>query len=230
MRENGISKRLQLVADFLPPAAKFADIGSDHAYLPVYVCSRDNQAQAIAGELNEGPYQSAKKNVQSFGLSGQIEVRKGDGLAVLNEKEVDQLVIAGMGGSLIADILNSGKNKLSSVDRIIAQPNVDAKSIRVWFQDNGYLLAGEKIIEESGHIYEILMAERKESVSPLTDKELLCGPFLLKEKSPAFVEKWKSELLKRERALTEMKKASNPDTAKMAQFSEEINLIKEVLA
>src|SRR5699024_6975282 len=107
-QKNNFSNRLKTIASFLSTGTFFADIGTDHAYLPCYVCLNDKQARAIAGEVNEGPYQSACETVRSHHLTEQIEVRKGDGLHVLKQDPVDELVIAGMGGALITNILNNG--------------------------------------------------------------------------------------------------------------------------
>src|SRR5690625_254647 len=96
-----LSKRLTTIATFLPSGAYFADIGSDHAYLPCYVCIHDKEARAIAGEVNEGPYNSACETVKAYELNNQIEVRLGDGLHVIDNEQIKQVVIAGMGGSLI---------------------------------------------------------------------------------------------------------------------------------
>ncbi|SDN08671.1 tRNA (adenine(22)-N(1))-methyltransferase [Sediminibacillus halophilus] len=229
MNERLVSNRLQCVASFLPKGALFADIGSDHAYLPVYVCHLDKQATAIAGEINEGPYQSAKSTVVEEGLTDRIEVRKGDGLAVISANEVNQVVIAGMGGSLISAILQEGKEKLAGVGQIIAQPNVEARAVRVWLQDNGYRLNGEAILEEAGHRYEVISAISSDITYSMTETELLLGPYLMKEKSDPFQRKWKLEIEKRERVLKQMKKAKSPDEKKMETFRHEIELIKEVL-
>ncbi|QTM99851.1 tRNA (adenine(22)-N(1))-methyltransferase TrmK [Sediminibacillus dalangtanensis] len=229
MNERLVSDRIQCIASFLPRGALFADIGSDHAYLPVYVCHMDEQAKAIAGEINEGPYQSAKSTVAEEGLTDRIEVRKGDGLAVISANEVNQVVIAGMGGSLISTILEKGKEKLAGVGQIIAQPNVEARAVRVWLQENGYRLNGEAIIEEAGHIYEVISAISSNIAYSMTETELLLGPYLMKEKSDPFQRKWKMELEKRERVIKQMKKAKYPDVKKMEIFRHEIKLIKEVL-
>ncbi|MBM7569640.1 tRNA (adenine(22)-N(1))-methyltransferase [Aquibacillus albus] len=233
MNEIMLSDRLQMIASFLPEEAIFADIGSDHAYLPCYVCLNNLSAKAIAGEVNDGPYQRAKRTVESFNLMDRIDVRKGDGLSVLQEDEVAQLVIAGMGGSLISHILETGKDKLGSVERIIAQPNMDAMAIRKWFHLNNFELINEKIIEEDGHIYEILIADKGIPDIPYSEdfiqNEFLFGPFLLQEKSEPFKQKWVIEKEKRERAVSQMKKAKSPDYQKISQFESEIQLIQEVL-
>ncbi|WP_337018450.1 tRNA (adenine(22)-N(1))-methyltransferase TrmK [Oceanobacillus massiliensis] len=228
-----LSDRLVQVASFLPKGAFFADIGSDHAYLPCYVCLQDATARAIAGEINEGPYNSAKTTIENYNLDEQVEVRLGDGLEILNKDETDQIVIAGMGGALIRSILEDGKSKLSSTKRIIAQPNVDARNVRKWFLDNGFRLTDETILKENGHIYEILVADRKIDNSPYSDssreKQLLFGPLLLKYRSAVFMEKWQLEYEKLTRVVAQMRNANVPDTSKIKQYERELAWIEEVI-
>ena len=236
MEQNSVklSQRLIHVASFLPNGAKFADIGSDHAYLPCYVCLKDNTATAIAGEVNEGPYQSARKSVRKRGLEKRIDVRLGNGLEVLNEDDqVEQIVIAGMGGALIAQILEEGKGQLADVKRIIAQPNIDARQVRIWLNENGFHLSDEQIIDEKGHIYEILVADRNADspyIHTLAQKQLLFGPFLLENKTEAFVQKWHQEKYKLNAVIEQMKQATLPNIGKINQFTEELTWIKEEIA
>ncbi|MCA1009704.1 tRNA (adenine(22)-N(1))-methyltransferase [Halobacillus halophilus] len=231
MNVNQLSKRLTNVALKLPRGAFFADIGSDHAYLPCYVCLNDPSAKAIAGEVNHGPYKSAWKEVENHDLEGRIDVRLGNGLHVLNNNEVRQVVIAGMGGPLIRDILESGKEKLSETERIIAQPNIDARSVRQWFFRNGYDLVDEVILEENGHIYEILVGDRGEPAasydSSQLEKQLWLGPHLLKKAEEVFLRKCKMELEKKEYVLSQVKQASVVNEEKILQLQKEISWLKE---
>ncbi|UOR12288.1 tRNA (adenine(22)-N(1))-methyltransferase [Halobacillus amylolyticus] len=233
MNGTQLSLRLKKVAEYLPQAAYFADIGSDHAYLPCYVCLHDRHARAVAGEVNNGPYQSALKEVDTHQLNDQIDVRLGDGLDVLINNEVEQVVIAGMGGPLIRDILESGKDKLSSVSKIIVQPNIDARSIRRWFYDNQYQLVHEAILEENGHIYEVLAAEKGDPEhiyqQESFEKQLWLGPWLMKERSPVFRKKWKEEKSKKERIVHQIRCSKQPDEKKIQLFQKELVWLKEVL-
>ncbi|GAB3050964.1 tRNA (adenine(22)-N(1))-methyltransferase TrmK [Virgibacillus ainsalahensis] len=228
-----LSHRLQKVASYLPKGAFFADIGSDHAYLPCYVCSEDQTAKAIAGEINVGPFNSAVATVNSYGLFNNVEVRLGNGLHVLHPNEVEQVIIAGMGGSLIQDILEEGKANLGKVNRIIAQPNVDARNVRRWFWAQGYGITNEAIIEENGHIYEIIIGD-KDGVIPVyeeekTEKDLLFGPLLLQNKSDVFHKKWKHEYKKLKRVIEQMNHARVKNIDKIKRFEKELQWIEEVL-
>ncbi|ARI77037.1 tRNA (adenine(22)-N(1))-methyltransferase [Halobacillus mangrovi] len=233
MNVNSLSQRLYKVAAYLPEGSHFADIGSDHAYLPCYVCLQDKTARAVAGEVNQGPYESAKNEVTSHSLQDRIDVRLGNGLEVLEVNEVNQIVIAGMGGPLIRDILEAGKEKLGAVQRIIVQPNIDSRSIRRWFLNNGYSLVEESILEESGHIYEILVAEQGDPEQPYDkkqiEKELWLGPYLLKQGGETFWKKCQEELDKKRYVLEQMKKASSVDQDKVDGINNEIIWLKEVL-
>lgn len=228
-----LSDRLQLVASYLPLGSHFADIGSDHAYLPCYVCSQDKTAKAIAGEINKGPFNSAVETVHYYGLTDTVEVRLGNGLHVLNNNDqIKQLVIAGMGGSLIKAILEEGKSRLGMIQRIIVQPNVDARSVRKWFIEHGFTITNESIMEERGHIYEIIVADRdgmNPYINTIKDKQLLFGPILLKDKSEVFHRKWQQEYEKLQRVIEQMKQAKQENVEKKKLFDIELQWIREVL-
>ncbi|UOQ47427.1 tRNA (adenine(22)-N(1))-methyltransferase TrmK [Gracilibacillus caseinilyticus] len=225
-----LSKRLQVLATYLQSPVHFADIGSDHAYLPCYVCSKDLQAKAVAGEVNQGPYERAIQTVADQELADRISVRKGDGLAVISPGEVRQLTIAGMGGKLICQILNNDKDKLQGVERLILQPNVDAPLVREWLQTHQYKIVAEEIIEEDGYIYEVLISDYTGDNLYLTDKEILFGPFLLEKQNDVFRLKWKKEMDKRNYLINQMKLATTAPEAKITQLQKECRWIQEVLA
>ncbi len=230
MNDVQLSHRLRRVADFIPQGAKIADIGSDHAYLPCYLCLQGHIPYAIATEINDGPFQLAKANVRQLGLQERIDVRKGDGLKVLYEDDdVDCIVIAGMGGTLIASILDDGKEKLTSVRKLILQPNVGENLVRSWLSDNGWRIEGETILEEDGKIYEIIAASQGNAV--LSERELLFGPYLMREKNDVFRKKWTRELTNWRRIMTEMEaaKASEAVQEKRDELRRKIKMVEEVL-
>ncbi|WP_042345866.1 tRNA (adenine(22)-N(1))-methyltransferase [Bacillus massiliigorillae] len=196
MNSENLSKRLHTVVSYIPKGSVLADIGSDHAYLPCYAVYKGLVQAAIAGEVVDGPFKSAQNQVKQEGLEGFISVRKGDGLDVLNPGEATCITIAGMGGTLISNILERGKDKLEGTKRLVLQPNIQAINIRKWLIENDWILVAEEILEEDGKIYEVLVAEKDHEENPYSDNkeaELLLGPFLMKECNDVFKKKWNAE-------------------------------------
>ncbi|TLS39374.1 tRNA (adenine(22)-N(1))-methyltransferase [Pseudalkalibacillus caeni] len=233
MNEKLLSKRLQAVASYIPKGSVLADIGSDHAYLPCYAILNGLSKEAVAGEVNEGPFRSAVQQVKKSGLQEEISVRKGNGLEVISPNEVNVITIAGMGGQLIRDILKEDQTKLEGVERLILQPNVAAHLLREWLWKNGWRLIAEVILEEDGKIYEILVSEKGQSDSLYTEDtqaNLIFGPYLKSERNEAFQRKWTYEHNKRKHVLNEMKKGSKyENNEKIQDLLKEIKLIEEVL-
>ena len=229
MNAKKLSERLRTVASFVDENTILADIGSDHAYLPCYLVHEGIITKAIAGEVVKGPFESAQKQVRSEGLEENIEVRFGNGLAVISEEDnVETVTIAGMGGPLIASILETGKEKLTNVETLILQPNIHAKAIREWAMQEKWKIENEVILEEHDKIYEILVL--KKGMMNLSDKELLVGPILCKEKSPIFQKKWNNELNEWQRIVNELNKLEGPEVQqKKAELKNKITLVKELL-
>ena len=220
-----ISKRLELVASFVPQGSILLDVGSDHAYLPIELVERGQIEAAIAGEVVVGPYQSAVKNVEAHGLEEKIQVRLANGLAAFEEADqVSVITIAGMGGRLIATILEEGLDKLASVERLILQPNNREDDLRNWLQDNDFQIVAESILEEAGKFYEILVVEAGQM--KLSASDLRFGPFLSKEVSPVFIKKWQKEVTKLEFALSQIPEKNLEERQVLV---DKIQAIKEVL-
>lgn len=233
MNIDKLSKRLETVSKYIIKDSIFADIGSDHAYLPCYAINKGLAKAAIAGEIVDGPYQTALQQVKEAKLENKISVRKGDGLEVIEANEVDCITIAGMGGGLITSILEKGAERLEGVQRLILQPNIGAHHIRNWCVQNNWELINEEIIEEDEKIYEILVASKIQTNESykLTDASLLLGPFLMKEKNEAFKKKWTEELKQWKNILEKMNEAEDPDkiSERKEQLKKNIMLVKEVL-
>ena len=220
-----ISKRLELVASFVPQGAILLDVGSDHAYLPIELVERGQIEAAIAGEVVVGPFQSAVKNVEAHGLKEKIQVRLANGLAAFEEvDQVSVITIAGMGGRLIATILEEGSDKLANVESLILQPNNREDDLRIWLQDHGFQIVAESILEEAGKFYEILVVEAGQM--KLSASDVRFGPFLSKEVSPVFVQKWQKEATKLEFALSQI---PEKNLEERQILSDKIQAIKEVL-
>lgn len=220
-----LSKRLQLVRSYIADQSNVADIGADHAYLLLSLAEQGKLGKGVVGELNDGPLENARRQIERSGLSAQIDVRKGDGLAVLKPQEVDTIVLAGMGGTLIARILERGREKLVGVKRLVLQPNVGGNQVRVWADQNGWHLVAESLVEDAGILYEVIVLEPGEKPEQYIDEQftkeelLAIGPLLWQQKHPLLVKKCKSE---RESCQRIIKQLAKGKSAQALQKTEEI--------
>ncbi|QKS73209.1 tRNA (adenine(22)-N(1))-methyltransferase TrmK [Paenalkalicoccus suaedae] len=229
MSEFTLSKRLHKVSEYVL-GGTVADIGSDHAHLPVYLVKSGVCEYAIAGEVNEGPLDSAKENISKHELTCKVEARLGNGLDVLADRAADTIVIAGMGGPLISSILEHGKDHLAFVTRLVLQPNVAGDHVRGWLYSNGWKLITETILEEDGHIYEIIVAEKgEESIYQDNNREKLIwlGPYLLPEKEDAFKQKWAREKKQLYAIQSNLQHAKSDSESKLQAIAKKITWLEE---
>ena len=223
-----INKRLQLVAEYVENR-RLADIGSDHAYLPIYLAKKDKIDYAVAGEIVEGPHKVSIKNVIEENLVGTIDCRKAAGLdAIELADNIEVITICGMGGKLIAEILEKGKEKLANKPNLVLKPNVGENFVREKLQQLGYKITAENIIEEDGHIYEIIVA--KSGKMSLSEDEVNFGKYLMAEKNELFVKKQKQELSKIEYILNQLEKANEVQENKVTEFKSRYAKILEIIS
>ncbi|WP_283678788.1 tRNA (adenine(22)-N(1))-methyltransferase TrmK [Lentilactobacillus sp. Marseille-Q4993] len=231
MNSNHLSKRLATVSSYVEQGSRLADIGSDHAYLPIYLAKNHVIDFAVVGEVRQGPLNNAIHEIKLEGLESKLIPRLADGLAAIKpDDNFDAITIAGMGGSLISSILEEGKNRLRGNEKLILQPNVGSENVRTWLMNNSYEIRAEQIVEEDGHIYEIIVATKTTITPKYSEVELQFGPVLSKEKSETFIAKWQEELDRKKMALKNIESASRVDQSKVAAFSKGIELIEGVLA
>lgn len=229
--EKHLSARLACVASLVPAGARVADIGSDHAYLPAALVLDGKIDFAIAGEVVKGPYENAVHEIKDHQLEGKVIPRLADGLAAIEPADkVDTITIAGMGGSLIASILEKDKNKLTGIKRLVLQPNVGESQLRKWLMNNHYQIMTEKIIEEDNHIYEIIVAEPSVVPFRYSKYELDFGPFLLENKGPIFKKKWQEYLQREAHVIDQMQKAQQPPVKKINEINQFLSQVKEAIA
>lgn len=135
-----------------------------------------------------------------------------------------------MGGSLIASILEKGKDKLKGVKRLVLQPNVGESQLRKWLMDNRYQIMTEKIIEEDNHIYEIIVAEPSIVPFRYSQYELDFGPFLLENKGPVFKKKWQEYIQRETHVIKQMQQAQQPPVQKINELNQVLLEVKEAIA
>ncbi len=183
MSNKVLSKRLHTAAMFVSAGSIIADIGTDHAYLPIHLIKSGRCPKAIACDVKEKPLQAARKNVLANGLDSKIELRLGDGLQVLRPGEVQTAIIAGMGGNTIKQILKQSPEVLNGLEQLILQPMGDEESLRYWLITNGWRLADETLVLEDGRLYTVMACEHGEE--QLHSSVILeIGPRLIEKKHP----------------------------------------------
>lgn len=151
-----ISNRLKKIASMTEKCNCIADIGTDHGYLPIYLIKNEICNIAIASDINKGPVSKAKLNIGINKLEDKIECRLGGGLTTIKPLECDGIVIAGMGGNLIRDIINQGENVFSTMKFAVLQPVQNPEVLREFIYKKGYIIEDEELCIDENIFYEII--------------------------------------------------------------------------
>lgn len=153
-----LSPRLKMVADMVRPGVVAADIGTDHAYIPIYLLQNQICPRAIASDLRQGPLENARMTIFAAGLMGEIDVRQSDGLDRIGAHEAQDIILAGMGGNLIVDLLARTAWLRNSEKRLLLQPMSHAEDVRQYLCDNGFKILFEQACFEDKRVYIALCA------------------------------------------------------------------------
>lgn len=212
-----MTPRLYAIASMVPQGAFFADVGTDHAYLPIYLAENNLISHAVAADINRDPLLRAKGNIKKYNLEEKIDTCLSDGFEELDGNSFDTASIAGMGGILIARILEKApRGKL-----YILQPMRDAHFLRAYLSSNGFELVDEKLAEEGNKIYTVIAVRDGKGV--LSEKELYLGKLL--KKDPLF-EKFRTRLSNKYKKKYEGLKLSSTDkTAEIEECERIINIL-----
>lgn len=159
LRSDG---RLSLCADMVRRGSRLADIGTDHGYLPIELCLSGRIPSALACDINPLPLRSAEENIARFGLSDIIQTRLSNGLAEVASEEADDIVIAGMGGELIRDILSAAPWVKDGSKRLILQPMTRHAELTKWLYENGFKILRQDAAFDEGKYYTALAARYTE--------------------------------------------------------------------
>ncbi len=155
--ESVMTPRLFAISDSVPCGAAVADVGTDHGYIPIYLCLKNKISKALAMDLRPGPLNRAEENILRYGLSDKVKTRLSNGLEKLMPGETDTAVIAGMGGLLIAEILEAAPFELACY---VLQPMTATAELREYLASNGYEITHEILAQEDEKIYTIMTVRR----------------------------------------------------------------------
>ena len=157
-----VSKRIEFIIENLDKVDTIADIGTDHGYVPLIALEREICNKAIACDINKDPLDKAKLNAILEGAGDELEFRLGGGFEPLNINEANEVVIAGMGGNLIRDILEADIEKVKSVDCLVLVPAQNPEVLREYLYNNNYEIIKEDLCFDEGIYYELFKVIAKD--------------------------------------------------------------------
>ena len=198
-----INARLKKIGDLVEANSFCLDVGCDHALLDIYLIKQRKMEHAVASDIAPGPLEQAKKNIQREGLENQIETRLGPGLEPYT-KDINTIIISGMGGRNIIGILKAKPKVLKQIDTLILSPNNYQEDVKKYICKNGFYIANEEFVRDNRFIYQIIVLKRGER--KYTKKEYFFGPVFLEKKGPLFREYYARELKSREILLSMLPK------------------------
>lgn len=221
-RQLELTPRLALIAGWVPQGARIADVGTDHAYLPVWLTLRGRVASAIAGDLRPGPLDRARQTGRRYGVEDRISFRLCNGLQAVGPEECDTVVIAGMGGENIAMILSHAPWTADGRHTLLLQPQSRAEVLREFLQDHGCAIVREALALDRGHLYPVM--EAKAGRMSLTLGQRIGGAKLLRD--PLGDRYLIGKILRRQSAIAGLNRSADPaDRARADTLREEITAL-----
>ena len=231
-----LSKRLQAVADLVTPGMRLADVGTDHAYIPIYLTQNGLVPSAIAMDINKGPLERADTHILEHGLDGKIVTRLSDGLVNLKMEEADTMIAAGMGGGLVIHILNEDPAKTRSLKELILQPQSELAKVRRYLEEHRFRIVAEDMVEEDGKYYPMMKVRppkksgKKDGIKSemWNDVQLQYGKLLLEKRHPVLKRYLEREIRIRTDILKSIeKKDSQKIQVRKRQLEEELNIAEK---
>lgn len=221
-----LSKRLKTVADFVTKKT-VADIGTDHAYVPIYLHKKAVAEKIIACDINEKPLQKAQQNIEAYHAQNTISIRRGNGLQPLKPHEVQSIIISGMGGMLLIEILEQSKEVVQTAEELILCPHLDVFAVRKYIHKIGFCIVDEKMILEDNIFYTIIKAVKGKQKYE-KEIEYLFGKILLYRKDDTLKQFLNHEKIRLQKVQNQLCNIKTEQTQKrLQQILEQMQKIEE---
>lgn len=202
--------RLKLIADKVGKCNVLCDVGTDHCYIPIYALNNNKCNKAIAIDVKEGPILAANANILKYKKEKFIETRLGNGLTPIKENECDTIVIAGMGGLLMSEILNQDYEKLKKkTNTLILQPMNATEVVREWLYEKGFDIFDEELVAEGEKIYTVICAKWTNELRKVNLIYYYIGEKLIQKKDPLLKDLIKKKIKLFKKITDEMKNSKN---------------------
>ncbi|MFU7514522.1 tRNA (adenine(22)-N(1))-methyltransferase [Clostridium sp. HCS.1] len=225
-----LSKRLNFIINNIDKTSVLADIGTDHGYIPLYATQNGICDKAIAIDINKDPLDKARLNAILEGAGDELEFRLGDGLNPLEKDEVEAVIIAGMGGNLIRDILEESIDKVTSLNYLILVPAQNPEVLREYLYNNDYEIISENLCEEDGIYYELFKVRKKEGESMGLDSIYYeISPKLLMQKHPLMKDYLNSKVDNYKKILSFITESTVSARDRRTAVEEKINIISNMI-
>lgn len=222
--------RLECIKSMVSRCAAAADVGTDHGYVAEMLLNDNTCERVIATDLNNGPLKRATEYLTGRNLNQRCDFRLGSGLTVLEEGEADAIIIAGMGGDLIADIIETSKNIALAAKELILQPMTAADKLRKYLIKNGFVIEDEKIVKEYHHYYFIIKAvpghsNKTDEIYYEFSRHLIC------RKDPLMIEYLKKVIMTNENIINSIEKTGNREyNEKIRELQIKNDKIRELMS
>ena len=237
-KRKNIPKRMLAIASLVDSSKVLADVGCDHAYISINLIETGKAERIIASDLREGPLEIAKENIKAVRFEDRITTRLCAGLSGYVAGEVDTILISGMGGMLVKEILSESRDVVESADTLLLEPQSDLRVVRAYLREIGFDIIDEEMIYESGKYYQIMKAIKSTkvqvtnvSIGLLAEDEF--GAVLIRKKHPVL----KEFLLKRKKHFENLlqnkefvESKSVLDNGRIAVIETELRLVLEALS
>lgn len=223
-----LSYRLNKIAQKVTQNGIIADIGTDHAYIPIFLYKNNKIKSGIACDISKGSLQKAKDNIKKYNLQGKIQTRLGNGLEKISlQDNVDTVIIAGMGGMLMIDILEKGKCILENVKELILQPQKDIDKVREYLHKNNFKIIDDEMLKDDGKYYTIIKSIKGKEDILYKKEEYVFGRFEINNKCQILKEYIEDQLYKMEIVLKNIKETNIQN--RILEIEDNIKTYKEVL-
>lgn len=224
-----LSLRLKSICDMVDKCSVVADIGTDHGYIPIYLVKNHKCDRAIASDINKGPIEKAKLNVSMKELQNKIECRLGSGLNTVNKGEAQGIIIAGMGGNLIKDIIDENIDVFKSAKFCILQPAQNPEVVRKYIYDRGFKIVDEDLCIDENIFYEIIKVEYSDIIEKKEDIFYEVGEKLLKKNHPLILKFINTKIHKYESILSHIKDDSKLAKKRKSDIKNKIIRLQELV-
>jgi tRNA (adenine22-N1)-methyltransferase len=225
-----ISNRLACIAKMVDRCRSVVDVGTDHGYIPIYLIKNNICDQAVAGDINRGPVRKAEINVELNELTDKIHCRLGNGLTVVKPGEVQCAVIAGMGGNLIRDIIETSLNTFKALDFAVLQPVQNPEILRKHIYETGYSIIDEELCFDENKYYEILKITYEEDPKVLDEIFYEISPVLIDKKHPLLSRYIETKIEKNTKIISNITDESQFALSRKKDLTRKIEKLKEILS